>query len=162
MRKSYLRSVGDHFLFSSLGKRHMCNGDLRPWFCILNLQSGITGCYGAKKEYLQIESMGLVIPMESGLKVLLYNLMNQRRQEASMRSFETRLVTWRHNEINILTLPKAVIKGQACAISMRIDASDGGYSSLYRDSTIIHTDLTVEVEKGESMGSCNGIRSVLS
>ena len=54
----------------------MCNEDLRPRLCILNLQCDIAGCYGAKKEYMQVESVELVISMESGLKVLLYHLMN--------------------------------------------------------------------------------------
>lgn len=54
----------------------MCNGDVRPWLCILNLQRDIAGCCGAKKEYMQIESVELVISMETGLKVLLYHLMN--------------------------------------------------------------------------------------
>ncbi len=67
----------------------MCGGDLRSELYILDLQIDIPCSHGAKEDYVQSESMGLIIFSKSGLKMLLHGFMNVRRQEASMRNFET-------------------------------------------------------------------------
>ena len=85
----YGRSVSYYFLFSFLHKRHVCRGDLRSELYILHLQTDIPCSHGAKEDYVQSETMGLMMFSKSGLKMLLHDFMNQRRQEASVRNFET-------------------------------------------------------------------------